>query len=121
MPLYDYECKACEFIFDELLCMDDREKPTRRKCPECGRKKVKQVLLGAPSLVDSMYLTGVRTAPDTYKEVVAKINEGQGLKGSRYEVQSEIQVRKEEVKNLTKHEIKTRVNDEVKAKKGRGK
>ena len=43
MPLYDYECKACGHEFDELIRMVDREKPTRKKCPECGRKKVKQV------------------------------------------------------------------------------
>ena len=120
MPLYDYECKACEFMFVEMIRMADREKPTRRKCPECGRKKVKQVLLGAPSMVDSVII-GTTKADNSYKEVIAKINEGQGIKGSRYELSDEITIRKKNLKHLTKHEIKTRVNDEVKAKKGRGK
>jgi putative FmdB family regulatory protein len=120
MPWYDYYCKECDHEFTESLLMDDRKKPTRRKCPECGRKRV-GIMIGAPALVDSMRLTGVRTAPDTYKEVISRINEGQGIKGSRYEVHSEVQVRKENLKELTKHEIKVEVNDNLKAKKGRGK
>ena len=120
MPWYDYYCKECDYEFTESHLMDDRKKPTRRKCPECGRKRV-GIMVGAPALVDSMRLTSVRSAPDTYKEVVAKINEREGITGSRYEVQPEVQVRKQELKKLTKHEIKTRVNDNLKAKKGRGK
>ena len=90
MPLYDYECKACEFMFDEILLIADRAKPTRRKCPNCGKKKVKQVLLGTPATVDPTTI-GVRTTDNTYKEVIARINEaipgagldGKGWKGSQ--------------------------------------
>ena len=120
MPLYDYECKACEFMFDELICMDDREKPTRRKCPECGRKKVKQVILGAPSMVDSVNISV--TKPDnSFSEVIAKINEKEGIKGTRYELHDQISGREKNYKPLTKHQLKVEVNDAVKAKKGRGK
>ena len=67
-------CVECEYIFEEVLRMDDRAKPTRRKCPECGRKKVKQVILGAPSMVDSVNISV--TKPDnSFSEVIAKINE----------------------------------------------
>ena len=121
MPWYDYECMECEYIFEEVLRMDDREKPTRKKCPECGRKKVKQVILGAPALVDSAYI-GVAKPDNSYSEVIAKINESEGIKGSRYELEDRIEQReKTKQKPLTKHEIKTRVNDNLKAKKGRGK
>ena len=88
MPLYDYECKACEFQFDELIRMDDRKKPTRRKCPNCGKKKVRQVMLGTPPTVDPVNI-GVRTTDDTYKEVIARINEanpGGGFDGKGHRI-----------------------------------
>ena len=74
MPLYDYECKACEHQFDELIPMADREKPTRRKCPECGKKKVKQILLGTPSIGDSVRL-GITKTDDGFKEVSSRISD----------------------------------------------
>ena len=74
MPLYDYECKACEHQFDELIPMADREKPTRRKCPECGKKKVKQILLGTPSIGDSVRL-GITKTDDGFKEVLSRISD----------------------------------------------
>ena len=73
MPWYDYQCKNCEHAFTEVLRMDDRKKPTRRKCPECGRKMVKQ-LLGNVAMVDSTIIG--RTKPDGgFSEVISKINE----------------------------------------------
>jgi putative FmdB family regulatory protein len=93
MPLYDYECKACEFQFDELIRMDDRKKPTRKKCPNCGRKKVKQVILGTPATVDPINI-GVRTTDSAYKEVIAKINEGNpgaGLDGKGWRASQKVQ------------------------------
>jgi len=93
MPLYDYECKDCEFQFDELIRMDDRKKPTFKKCPNCGRKKVKQVILGTPPIVDPMNI-GVQTTDDTYKEVIAKINEAHpaaGKDGKGWKASQQIQ------------------------------
>ena len=74
MPLDDYEGKACGHEFDELIRMADREKPTRKKCPECGRKKVKQVLLGSPPIVDPVNV-GRKTTDGAFKEVISKIKE----------------------------------------------
>ena len=44
MPMYDYMCDACEFIFEENLSMNDRDKPTKKKCPNCGKKQVKKTV-----------------------------------------------------------------------------
>ena len=74
MPLYDYECKACEHQFDELIPMADREKPTRKKCPECGKKKVRQVLLAAPPMGDAVRL-GITRPDEGFNEVLSRISD----------------------------------------------
>ena len=48
MPTYEYHCKACKHRFDEFLMLKDRTKPTRKPCPECGEKEVKQGFFTAP-------------------------------------------------------------------------
>ena len=48
MPTYEYHCKACKHRFDEVLMLKDRTKPTKKPCPECGEKKVKQGFFTAP-------------------------------------------------------------------------
>jgi hypothetical protein len=64
--------------------MDHREKPTRKKCPRCGRKTVSK-LVGNLAMVDPVNIGRIK--PDeTYREVLAKINEEQKLKGTKYEI-----------------------------------
>ena len=41
MPIYEYQCEACEYEF-ELLTEVNGAKP--RKCPKCGTLKVKKRL-----------------------------------------------------------------------------
>jgi putative FmdB family regulatory protein len=38
MPIYDYECKACEVVFDKLVKFDD----STPNCPECGSDNVQK-------------------------------------------------------------------------------
>lgn len=38
MPLYDYKCEACEGEFELRHKMDT----TARKCPDCGKLKLKR-------------------------------------------------------------------------------
>lgn len=42
MPLHEFQCQACERIFDELI----RSEADRRtiKCPDCGANNVAQQL-----------------------------------------------------------------------------
>jgi len=47
MPMYEYECKKCEYVFEELQKMTD--KPLKR-CPECGEKKSLVKLLSSSAL-----------------------------------------------------------------------
>jgi len=46
VPLYEYECQACHHRFERIQKYSD---PIVRKCPACGRKKVKK-LLSSPAI-----------------------------------------------------------------------
>jgi putative FmdB family regulatory protein len=115
MPWYDYVCDSCSHEFTEVLRMDDRKIPVESGCQECGEDSVRQ-LLGNVLMGDSVVL-GISKPDGAYNEVVAKINEKAGIKGTRYELEGRIEGReKTKQKNLTKHEIKTTVNDKLKGK-----
>lgn len=47
MPTYDYECTACNHIFEVFQSMSKR--PVR-KCPRCGKLKAKR-LIGSGSTI----------------------------------------------------------------------
>jgi putative FmdB family regulatory protein len=38
MPNYSFICNKCEHKFDELLSVNDREGPLKKKCPSCNKK-----------------------------------------------------------------------------------
>ena len=41
MPVYEYECSACEHRFEEWQKMSD---PPVRTCPKCKKKKVEKLI-----------------------------------------------------------------------------
>ena len=40
MPIFEYQCKKCEEIFEELVLKDE---DIPRKCPKCGSKIIKKL------------------------------------------------------------------------------
>ena len=40
MPTYDYQCGACDHLFELFQNISD---PVKRKCPECGRLKLRRL------------------------------------------------------------------------------
>lgn len=41
MPIYEFECQACEAVFDRLQKLSD---PDPTECPECGQPRVRRRL-----------------------------------------------------------------------------
>jgi len=39
MPIYEYKCKECEIVFEELMRFDDPDP----ECPECGSEVEKLI------------------------------------------------------------------------------
>ena len=42
--LYDYVCKACDFVWEDVS-QSIKDKP-KSKCPECGKHKLERVIYG---------------------------------------------------------------------------
>ena len=119
MPLYDYGCKECGVEFNEMARIDDRFVLCEQPCSECGGEIT--LLIGAPALVDSMTV-GVSRPPDSYHEVVSKINEKAKLNDTRYQVHADLSERNKNMeKKVNPYIVKKQVHDNMIAKKGRGK
>ena len=71
MPMYDYECKSCGVIFEELVKIADRLAPTESPCTSCGEGEVRQVHLTL-NIGDSVRL-GVRRPGADFNDVMDKI------------------------------------------------
>ncbi len=66
MPIYEYQCNACEHTFDLIQKIAD--KPVK-KCPECGKNKA-QKLVSAPSFQlkgTGWYETDFKNKPEKTK------------------------------------------------------
>lgn len=55
MPLYEYSCTACDFKFQEVMKVDDRDLPVGQKCPgdECSGGSLRR-LPTSPAIVSSV-------------------------------------------------------------------
>jgi putative FmdB family regulatory protein len=66
MPTYEYKCEACGHTFEKFQTMTA---PHIRKCPECGRSKVKRLIGTGAGLIfkgSGFYETDYRS--DSYKK-----------------------------------------------------
>jgi len=73
MPTYDYQCQACGHDFEKFQSIT--ASPTR-KCPVCGKLKVKRLIGGGGGLIfkgTGFYATDYRS--DSYKSS-AKADKG---------------------------------------------
>ncbi|MEM8736804.1 MAG: FmdB family zinc ribbon protein [Planctomycetota bacterium] len=69
MPTYDYECDACGHTMEIYQGIND---PKKRKCPECGKLKLRRLLGTGAAVVfkgSGFYQTDYRS--DSYKKAKA--------------------------------------------------
>jgi putative FmdB family regulatory protein len=73
MPTYEYKCDACGHEFEKFQSITA---PAIRKCPECGKNKVKRLISSGAGLIfkgSGFYITDYRS--DSYKNA-AKSDSG---------------------------------------------
>ena len=73
MPLYEYQCSACEYYFTDLMNIASRLDPETKPCPECKKKKVK-FLISAPMICDPVRI-GVTRPSSEFNDVLTRIHE----------------------------------------------
>jgi putative FmdB family regulatory protein len=74
MPTYDYECDACGHEFELFQGIND---PVQRKCPECGKPKLRRLFGTGAAVVfkgSGFYQTDYRS--DSYKKAAEKEKKG---------------------------------------------
>jgi len=82
MPFYDYKCLACQNVFEEFLLIKQRKKPETKPCPNCGEKRVQQVIMSSPNVgVD--FGMDIHKAKGGFKDAMQRVTEAPGIKGSR--------------------------------------
>lgn len=73
MPLYDYQCSQCDFLFERKLPMSDNALPESDPCPECNQVEcVEQVILSAPGIGDAIRL-GIKKPDAGWNDVLSKV------------------------------------------------
>ncbi len=69
MPTYDYQCDACGHEFELYQGILD---PVKKKCPECGRRKLRRLIGTGAAVVfkgSGFYQTDYRS--ESYKKAAA--------------------------------------------------
>ncbi len=71
MPTYEYQCSACEELFE--IFQSIKENP-KRKCPKCGELKLKRLISAGGGFLfkgDGFYITDYRSS-DYQKQAKAE-------------------------------------------------
>jgi len=78
MPTYDYICASCNFTFDKLLKIDERDTPTKTPCPNCNANNSITLAISAPSLLSPFRVDGLKKPSGAFKDRMAQIKKGLG-------------------------------------------
>ena len=81
MPTYDYECDACGHELEVFQGIND---PVLKKCPECGKNKLKRLFGSGAAIVfkgSGFYQTDYRS--EGYKKAAAADSKSQSGEKSK--------------------------------------
>ncbi len=87
MPTYDYECEACDHVWEEFQSIT--AKPTK-KCPECGKLRAKRKIGPGAGIIfrgSGFYQTDYRS--DSYKKAADADSKTQKAPESKSDAKSE--------------------------------
>jgi len=73
MPTYDFQCEACEVLWEETLMISERDKPIKKKCPHCGEKKVKKAITSFPGLGVDTTLTADKKTGGRFSHMMDRV------------------------------------------------
>ncbi|MDA0987135.1 MAG: zinc ribbon domain-containing protein [Bacteroidetes bacterium] len=62
MPTYEYKCKSCNYLFEELQSMKD---DPLKICPKCKKRKLERLVSGGSGMIfkgSGFYLTDYKNA-----------------------------------------------------------
>jgi len=68
MPHYEYICTNCNNEFDDLIKTSDRNKPTKKACVKCKKKKI-ILKISSTQIIDPVTL-GLKTSSSSFKELM---------------------------------------------------
>lgn len=115
MPIYEYQCQNCGFLFDELQTMS--EKPLF-KCPNCGKNELKKLIGSGGGIIfkgSGFYQTDYKNPKEPEKTTAEKSEKTSEKAESKTEPKKEIKTdSKKESKPETKSETKSETKKENK-------
>ena len=78
MPLYEYQCESCEYIFERQLKMSEYKAPVTEPCPMCNNTTVKQIHTKGHGIGDPVRLGHIKPPADWQRFInrMSKANPG---------------------------------------------
>ena len=76
MPVYTYCCNKCDYEFEDILTIENRNIPCGNSCPRCQAENAIYQKIGAPPIVG-----GVGThakIDDTFKDILKTMKSNAG-------------------------------------------
>jgi len=52
MPIYEYQCKKCEYVMEVRHSISETSKSLKLKCEKCGSNKLEK-LISAPAIINT--------------------------------------------------------------------
>ena len=76
MPTYDYRCGACKHIFEAFHLMNEDDTPSKKPCPECGKKEVTKAVSKPAGLGADHNITPDKKTGGKWSEMMGRIKKG---------------------------------------------
>lgn len=77
MPNYGFVCESCNFKFDKILKISERDQPLTENCPSCNKKNVSKDFSSLmPGLGSDSNLTPDKATGGRWSELMGRMKSG---------------------------------------------